>query len=167
MGDYVGAASAAKGGRSVVNRGEGLTAIDFGSHVSLAEKEGAGMTGKGGLIAIAEEAEVALFLLHYERRRWRRQKKRSEVVVRQRRATTDGGEVAGVGVGECTVNTNRWKTLVAASGEWTMERLEDSHENQGAEDAVVAAGDVLADVVAEEGRGMATGVKDVVIEDGP
>ncbi|RRT53224.1 hypothetical protein B296_00010321 [Ensete ventricosum] len=121
MGDYVGAASAAKGGRSVVNRGEGLTAIDFGSHVSLAEKEGAGMTGKGGLIAIAEEAEVALFLLHYERRRWRRQKKRSEVVVRQRRATTDGGEVAGVGVGECTVNTNRWKTLVAASGEWTME----------------------------------------------
>ncbi|RZS08810.1 hypothetical protein BHM03_00039829 [Ensete ventricosum] len=33
--------------------------------------------------------------------------------------------------------------------------------------SLVAAGDVLADVVAEEGRGMATGVKDVVIEDGP
>ncbi|RRT42772.1 hypothetical protein B296_00018656 [Ensete ventricosum] len=38
-----------EGGRCVVNRGEGLMTIDFGGHVSLAEKKGAGMAGRGGL----------------------------------------------------------------------------------------------------------------------
>ncbi|RWW46853.1 hypothetical protein BHE74_00047197 [Ensete ventricosum] len=33
-----------EGDRYVVNHGEGLTTIDFGSYVSLAEKEGTGMT---------------------------------------------------------------------------------------------------------------------------
>ncbi|RRT61845.1 hypothetical protein B296_00038361 [Ensete ventricosum] len=33
----------------VVNHGEGLTIVDFGGHVSLAEKEGACMVGRGGL----------------------------------------------------------------------------------------------------------------------
>ncbi|RWV93817.1 hypothetical protein GW17_00043697 [Ensete ventricosum] len=33
-----------EGDRYVVNHGEGLTAVDFSDHVSLAEKEGAGMT---------------------------------------------------------------------------------------------------------------------------
>ncbi|RWV95232.1 hypothetical protein GW17_00042153 [Ensete ventricosum] len=32
-----------EGDRYVVNYGEGLTAVDFGGHVSLAEKEGVGM----------------------------------------------------------------------------------------------------------------------------
>ncbi|RWW68976.1 hypothetical protein BHE74_00023462 [Ensete ventricosum] len=106
MGDYVGAASAAKGGRSVVNRGEGLTAIDFGGHVSLAEKEGAGMARKG----------------------------------------EDAGDAKRKG-----------KKLSLDSGGLppTEERQQESAL------AMVAAGDVLADVVAEEGRGMAIGVKDM------
>ncbi|RZS19719.1 hypothetical protein BHM03_00052158 [Ensete ventricosum] len=32
-----------EGDRYVVNHGESLTAVDFGSHVSMAENEGAGM----------------------------------------------------------------------------------------------------------------------------
>ncbi|RRT49556.1 hypothetical protein B296_00031644 [Ensete ventricosum] len=35
--------------RYVVNHGEGLTTIDYDCHVSLAEKEGVGMAGRGGL----------------------------------------------------------------------------------------------------------------------
>ncbi|RRT51594.1 hypothetical protein B296_00031501 [Ensete ventricosum] len=38
-----------EGDRYVVNHGEGLTAVDFDDHISLAEKEGVGMTGRGGL----------------------------------------------------------------------------------------------------------------------
>ncbi|RRT46392.1 hypothetical protein B296_00042096 [Ensete ventricosum] len=33
---------------SVVNRGEGMMTVDFGDHVSLAEKEGACMARRGG-----------------------------------------------------------------------------------------------------------------------
>ncbi|RZS09607.1 hypothetical protein BHM03_00040701 [Ensete ventricosum] len=36
-----------KGDRYVVNQDEGLTAVDFRGHVSLAEKEGAGIIGRG------------------------------------------------------------------------------------------------------------------------
>ncbi|RZS13764.1 hypothetical protein BHM03_00045376 [Ensete ventricosum] len=38
-----------EGDRYVVNQDEGLTAVDFRGHVSLAEKEGADITGRGGL----------------------------------------------------------------------------------------------------------------------
>ncbi|RZS24145.1 hypothetical protein BHM03_00057193 [Ensete ventricosum] len=37
-----------KGGHSSINRGEGLMTVDFDDNVSLAEKEGASMAGRGG-----------------------------------------------------------------------------------------------------------------------
>ncbi|RRT49874.1 hypothetical protein B296_00035742 [Ensete ventricosum] len=48
--------------RYVVNRDEGLMAVDFGGYRSLAEKEGAGMAGTGAPMAAAEEAKAAMFL---------------------------------------------------------------------------------------------------------
>ncbi|RRT75128.1 hypothetical protein B296_00002388 [Ensete ventricosum] len=41
----------------VVNHGEGLTAVDFGSHVSLAEKEGAGMAERRSDTGHAQQKE--------------------------------------------------------------------------------------------------------------
>ncbi|RRT51078.1 hypothetical protein B296_00033098 [Ensete ventricosum] len=54
--------------------------LDIKTRRTHEKKEGAGsegtsMVGRGGQTATAEEAEVALVLLHYERRRWRCRKK--------------------------------------------------------------------------------------------
>ncbi|RWW70515.1 hypothetical protein BHE74_00021792 [Ensete ventricosum] len=38
-----------EGDRYVVHHGDGLTSVDLDDHVNLAEKEGAGMAGRGGL----------------------------------------------------------------------------------------------------------------------
>ncbi|RRT51184.1 hypothetical protein B296_00044861 [Ensete ventricosum] len=46
-----------EGDRYVVNHGEGLTIVDFGGHVSLVEKEGAGIAERRELIELGWTTE--------------------------------------------------------------------------------------------------------------
>ncbi|RWW09877.1 hypothetical protein GW17_00026613 [Ensete ventricosum] len=117
-----------EGDHYVVNHGEGLTIVDFGGHVSLAEKEGAGMAGRGGLArgrhSSMDEVEGRSCFVSIALRKKTLAMSKEEV--RSYRWTTKGyyqwrrGSRSRRWREWCTDNANRWKMLAVANGEWAM-----------------------------------------------